>query len=814
MKTIVMAAVLLAGAGARAPAAETPPPLDAARYDRATQFIADRLAPLALNVRILPHWHMAPREHFTWRRETGGGRAEFISVDAATGRKTPAFDAVIIAKGLSAASGKPVDAQQLPFYDFDEIATDIRFSDGAKTWVCSTSQPQCRDSGIAPADPMAVASPDGKWLAYVEQGNIWVRSADGATKFALTSDAESHWTYAADPEASQAINTFGPARTPPGIGTARNGPPTPPSAPLLIWSPDSRLIFADRIDERRVRDKSITQSTPTNGTVGPITWTWKSAQPNDPELPMAESWLFDVAARQGRKVDLPALALTFFDPVGAAEAWWSADSRQVNLIRRSRYSKSMTLHLIDADTGKVQSPITEAGNTFVEMGALGEKPMTQLLANGDVLWFSERSGYGHLYLYNGRTGALKRQLTSGDWTVRNILSVDQGNGLVYLAGNEHEAGDDPYWRKIYSLRLSDGKLTLLTPENADHFVWSEQQSVGSTKASPISRDPAASFGFSPSGKYFIDSYGRFDQPTKHVLRDASGRAITVIDTTDVSGMTAIGWQPPERFSALAADGKTMLYGMLWKPTDFDPAKHYALLDSIYPGPQSNRVKPWFSQAVQDSASSKAWAELGMIVFSVDGRGTPGRSKRFHDNSYGGLGDVGNLDDHVAVSRELARRYPWIDLTRVGMYGASGGGYATAHALFTHPEFYRAGVSDAGNHDQRGYLTAWGETYNGPEVGDNYTRAANALLAPGLKGKLLLLHGDMDSNVLPYHTLQVADALMKANKDFELLIVPNFGHVTIASAGYPLRRAWDFMVTNLIGATPPVDYAFKPPAPPK
>ncbi|WP_303794381.1 prolyl oligopeptidase family serine peptidase [Sandarakinorhabdus limnophila] len=804
----IMALLLAASPALAAPV----PPIDAARYDRAARFLFERVQPLVRNTRIVPHWRQGAAEHFTWRRALADGGAEFVSVDAATGRQQPAFDATVVAAGLSAATGKPVVASALPFYDYDETATGIRFSAGAKTWDCATAVPKCTDAGIAPPDPMAIASPDGKWRAYVDNGNLWVRSADGTNRFALTSDAVPRYTYAVDPESSYAINTFGPARPPAGIGTSRTGPPTMRTPPALLWSPDSRLIFTNRLDERAVRDKSITQSTPTDGTTGPITWTWKSAQPNDPALPMAESWLFDVAARQGRKLAVPPQPISFMSAQNDASAWWSPDSREVTYLTRSRYAKAMTLLRIDAATGAITAPITETGTTFVEPASLGERPLTRVLANGDVLWFSEQSGYGHLSLRDGRTGAIKRVLTGGSWTVRNVLHVDEPRGLIYVAGNERQAGDDPYWRKVYRIRLSDGATRLLTPEAGDHHVASAQESAGSLVPSPLTRSPADQFGFAPSGRWFLDAHGRYDQPTRFVLRSADGRKIADIATTDASRLVATGWKPPERFSALAADGKTMLYGMLWKPTDFDPAKRYPLLDSIYPGPQSNRVKPGFGQAVADNASSMAWAELGMIVFSVDGRGTPGRSKAFHDQSYGRLGDAGNIDDHIAVARELARRHPWIDLDRVGMYGASGGGYATAHALFTHPEFYRAGVSDAGNHDQRGYLAVWGETYNGPEAGDNYTSAANALLAGGLQGKLLLLHGDMDSNVLPYHSLQVADGLIRANRDFEMLIVPNYGHVTIAGAGYPLRRAWDFMVQNLIGATPPPPHDFTPPAP--
>jgi dipeptidyl aminopeptidase/acylaminoacyl peptidase len=363
---------------------------------------------------------------------------------------------------------------------------------------------------------------------------------------------------------------------------------------------------------------------------------------------------------------------------------------------------------------------------------------------------------------------------------------------------------------VYRVGLIDGSVRLLTPEDADHRVASAQESAAPDK--PTS--PAGSMddlrGFSPSGRYFIDKILRTDTPTRTVLRAvADGRVIAEVDRSTFNRQKTLVYTPPERFSALAADGKTHLYGTIFRPSDFDPAKRYPIIDSPYPGPQANRTHVGFEANLFDGIGAQAMAELGFVVFTVDGRGTYGRSKSFHDESYGGLAQAGHLDDHVAVIQQLAQRYATIDADRAGIFGISGGGYATAHAMFTHPDVFKVGVADAGNHDQRAYLQVWGETYNGPEVGSNYTDAANALLAKNLKGKLLLMHGDMDINVSPYQTLQVVDALIKANKDFDLLIVPNAGHGTMWPFSYPLRRMWDYFVQHLQGATPPAQYDFAP-----
>jgi dipeptidyl-peptidase-4 len=585
-----------------------------------------------------------------------------------------------------------------------------------------------------------------------------------------------------------------PARSP--GATAETGRPLVHGLQILVHPPAG---------ERSIREIALVQSTPTDGSVRPLSNQWRYAMPNDAAVPETQPWIFDLANRTGRAV-AEAAPSVFFTPIQAGDAWWSPDGARVYVIVRSRYAKSMSLNVIDASTGISRQLLSETGKTFVESASLGERPMVYLLANHDILWFSERDGFGHLYLYDGSTGRLKRRLTEGPWTVRNVLHLDQVHGFIYIATNERNPAFDPYYRQIYRIRLSDGQLRLLTPEIADHAVRSTQEDgVIPDMVVDSARNPEASDGFSPSGRFFLDTYSRTDLAPVTVLRRSDGAFVAEIERADISRLMATGLVPPKRFSALAADGKTKLYGNLLRPSNFDPNKHYPVLDSVYPGPQEHRAQPNFLATVFDRLGAQAYAELGFIVVTVDGRGTHGRSKRFHDESYGGLAQAGHLDDHVAVLQELVRRYPYLDLDRVGIYGTSGGGYATVHAMEMFPDFFKVGVADAGNHDQRGYIAVWGETYNGPESGSNYTDAANPTLASKVKGKLFLLHGDMDSNVLPGQTLQLVDALIRANKDFDLLIVPNAGHGTLLSSRYALRRSWDFLVRNLMHAEPPDGY---------
>jgi dipeptidyl aminopeptidase/acylaminoacyl peptidase len=280
--------------------------------------------------------------------------------------------------------------------------------------------------------------------------------------------------------------------------------------------------------------------------------------------------------------------------------------------------------------------------------------------------------------------------------------------------------------------------------------------------------------------------------------------VATLEKADIAPLKAGGFIPPERFTAMAADGTTRIYGVILKPSNFDPAKRYPVIDQIYPGPQTRRTPTAFMDAIFDHSFSQAMAELGFIVVLVDGRGTPGRSKAFLDASYGKLANGGFIEDHVAAIQEIGRSRPWMDVDRVGIYGISGGGNATARAMFAFPDFFKVGVAQSGNHDQRGYTMMWGESYNGEDDGQNYLATSNAAIAKNLKGKLLLMHGDMDSNVSPALTLQVVDALIKANKDFDMKIIPNLGH---AWGDYATRMTWDYMVRNLMGAEPPKEYAF-------
>ena len=388
------------------------------------------------------------------------------------------------------------------------------------------------------------------------------------------------------------------------------------------------------------------------------------------------------------------------------------------------------------------------------------------------------------------TGALKNRITSGEGLVSGIERIDEKARVIYFTGLGWEKGHDPYFRRLYKVGFDGRGLTLLTPEDADHSV-----------------------SFSPSGRYFVDSFSKPDVPPATVLRNEAGKLVAKLEQADISPLLAADWQPPLPFSAKGRDGVTDVYGLLFRPTRFDPARKYPIVNSIYPGPQSGSVgSRSFSPARGDT---QALAELGFVVVQIDGMGTPNRSRSFHETYYGNMGD-NTLPDQVAAMKELAGRYPWIDIDRAGIYGHSGGGYAACDAMFRYPDFFKVGVSQAGNHDNRGYEDDWGEKWQGlltknEDGTSNYDDQANQNHAGNLKGKLLLAHGTTDGNVPPYLTLLVVDELIKANKDFDLILFPNRSH-GFGNEPYMIRRRWDYFVRWLLGVEPPREYPMKPASP--
>jgi len=619
--------------------------------------------------------------------------------------------------------------------------------------------PQQRAAGARPES----ISPDGKKAAFIREYNLWMRDVASGRETQLTTDGVKDFGYATD-----------------NAGWIRS------DRPVMVWSPDSRRIATFQQDDRHVGEMYLV----TTKVGHPELQAWKYPLPGDSVISMIHRVVIDVDAPRVTRLQMPpdAHRSTLCDHVvcrngeGWADVQWYADGSHVAFVSTSRDHKHEVLRVADATTGAVRDVLREDVATQYESGN-GMANWRVLPASNEAIWFSERDDWGQLYLYDLATGQLKTKITSGEGNVGQLRRVDEKTRTLYFVGNARERGRDPYFRHFYRIRMDGSGLTLLTPEDADHDI-----------------------SMAPSGQYFLDTYSRPDVPPVTVVRNLDGKRLATLETADISRLTATGWKPPVPITVKARDGKTDLYGLMYVPTTLDRSKKYPIVNHIYPGPQTGSVGGRsFSPARGDA---QALAELGFIVVEIDGMGTPWRSKSFHDAYYGKMGD-NTLPDQVAGMKELAQRFPYIDINRAGIYGHSGGGFAAADAMFRYPDFFKVGISEAGNHDQREYEDDWGERYHGllvrnPDGSDNYAAEANQIYAKDLKGKLLLAHGTTDDNVPPYNTLLVVNELIRANKDFDLLLLPNRGH-GFGNEAYMVRRRWDYFVRNLLGAEPPKEY---------
>ena len=624
--------------------------------------------------------------------------------------------------------------------------------------VCRPSEPE-----DAPrAGRYDELSPDRRKLAFTRDWNLWVRDVASGRETQLTKDGTRDFGYATD-----------------NAGWTRS------DRPILKWSPDSKKIATFQQDQRAVGEMYLVDTR-----VGhPVLQAWKYPLPGDETVTMIQRVVIDVERGKVVRLQMPPdqHRSSLCDDLACRGEWgdvqWSPDGSTVAFVSTARDHRREQLRVADAASGAIREVLEEKAETFFESGN-GAVNWRYLPASNEVIWFSERDNWGHLYLYDARSGHEKHAITSGDGNVTQLLRVDEKNRQLYFMAVGREAGRDPYFRHLYRIGMDGKGLQLLTPAAADHDV-----------------------SFSPSGRFFVDVYSRPEVPPVAELRDADGTLVLALETADVSRLAAAGWQPPTPITVKARDGATDLHGLLYKPTSFDPAQKYPIVNHIYPGPQTGSVgSRQFSAARGDA---QALAELGFVVVEIDGMGTPWRSKKFHEAYYGNMGD-NTLPDQVAAMKELAARYPWIDLERAGIYGHSGGGYAAADAMFRYPDFFKVGISEAGNHDNRVYEDDWAEKWQGllekkPDGTSNYDSQANQLVAANLKGKLLLAHGTLDANVPPNNTLLVVDALIKANKDFDLLMIPNANHGYGAASNYMMRRRWDYFVKWLIGVEPPKEY---------
>lgn len=606
-----------------------------------------------------------------------------------------------------------------------------------------------------------VLSPDKSKAAFVKDWNLWIRDTKTGLEKQLTTDGVENYGYATD-----------------NAGWRKS------EKPIILWSPDSKKIATFQQDQRHVSDMYLVETK-----VGePNLQQWKYPLPEDEKVIQIERVIIYVDEPKVVRFKIPADPRrgTLCDDIACSGSFddneWNSESTQLAFVSTSRDHKIEKLRIADATTGNVKEIFNETVETQYESGQ-GKVNWHYLSDSNEIIWYSERDNWGHLYLYNATTGELKHQITKGDFVVTQLLKIDEHNRKLYFLANGKEAGRDPYFSHFYSVDFSGKNLKLLTPENGNHTIF-----------------------LAPEADYFIDNYSQPNVPNVAVLRNLNGKLILSLEKEDISRLEAMGWKPPTPIKVKSRDNKWDLYGLMFAPTKLDASKKYPMVNYIYPGPQGGGVG---SRSFYPSRRDhQALAELGFIVVVIDGTCNPGRSKAFHDVCYGNMAD-NTLEDQILGIKQLAEKYPFMDLDRVGIWGHSGGGFATAAAMFRYPDFYKVGISESGNHDNRNYEDDWGERYIGLLKGDNYKEQANENYAKNLKGRLLLAHGNLDDNVPPYNTYLVVDALIKANKDFDLIIFPNARHGYGEDTNYMMRRRWDYFVKNLKGVNPPKEFEIKP-----
>jgi len=837
LKTIIRAAVLLASlvvaqnGGAQGTRSD---------YERALN-LRETTANKVFKDRVTAHW-MKDNKRFWYRNDLPEGKREFIFVDAERGIRRPAFDHERLTESLAKAANQEIEAGKLAIdrLTFDESGSSLTFSHNSSWWKCdlssyeieAVSRDERATSSLEPlrrprssrrtgeetsitfinrtekdieiywldserqrkhyatvtvgdqhrqhtfaghvwlvtdkdgktlvtfmAEEEAAdaiineqtireaatrrergeprrprsreQSPDGKWSAFIKDNNLYIRNLETDEETALTED-----------------------------GTEENG-----YSDRFYWSPDStKLLVLQTLkgDERKVY---LIESSP-DDQLQPKLHNYSYLKPGD-KIPIHKPHLFNITDK--RHIIIPDEL--FPNPWSISEIRWSPDSSRFTFLYNQRGHQLLRIISVDAANGQPRTIVNEQSETFIDYS--GKQFSRYLDDTNEIIWMSEQDGWNHLYLYDAETGNVKNQITRGNWVVRRVENVDEEKRQIWFQAGGILSGQDPYYIHYCRVNFDGSGLVVLTGGNGTHDIT-----------------------FSPDRCFFLDRRSRVGQPPVTELRSAEdGKLICKLERADWDMLLATGWQPPERFVAKGRDGKTDIYGIIIRPSNFDPGKTYPVIEKIYAGPQGAFVPKSFGLQTREHAI----AELGFIVVQMDGMGTSHRSKAFHDVCCKNLGDSG-FPDRILWMKAAATKYPYMDLTRVGIFGGSAGGQSALRGLLAHGDFYKVGVADCGCHDNRMDKIWWNEQWMGWPIGPHYEEQSNVTQAHKLQGKLLLTVGELDRNVDPASTMQVVDALIKADKDFDLLIVPGRGH-GVGETRYASRRRMDFFVRHLLGVEP-------------
>ena len=786
LRTLVLTAVLL---NLLVPAI-CPAQVTAADYDRAAR-LREKFQGLAVNIPEAAN-AIENTSRFWYRKSVKGGN-EFVLVDAATPIKKAAFDHQHLAEALSTATGEKYTAITLPFttFNYADNETAITFAAAGSNWSCSLTDYTCKKNGTtgqgqrggtqAPAINDADASP-AEFENDVEDGTVYLLPQQGQRGAAPNGGQQAQNNSKASPDGKweALILNYNVFIRPKGKTQPSDARPLSFDGSegnyytlgSIAWSPDSKRLVAYHVRPGYRREIHYVESSPADQ-LQPKYSTRVYAKPGD-VLDLAQPALFELDTRKQINIDNSL----FPNPYSISNPVWRKDGHAFTFEYNQRGHQLYRVIEADGVSGKTRAVITEESKTFINYRPLvpnpadtGKKVRYEIDDGKEIIWMSERDGWAHLYLYDGVTGRLKNQITKGNWLVRNVEKVDVAKRQVWFQASGMYPGKDPYFVHYYRINFDGTGLMALTEADATHSVT-----------------------FSSDMKYYVDNYSRVDlAPVSELHRSEDGKVILELDKGDISALLAAGWHPPEVFTAMGRDGKTDIWGVIFKPANLDPSKKYPVIESIYAGPQGSFVPKRFTVSVQPLT------ELGFVVAQIDGMGTANRSKTFQDVAFQNLGDAG-LPDRILWHKAVAARYPYYDISRVGVYGTSAGGQNATGAVLFHPEFYKVAVSNSGSHDNRMDKIWWNEHWMGWPLGPHYAASSNVDNAYRLQGKLLLVVPELDTNVDPSSTYQVVNALIKANKKFDFLVVPGGDHG--AGGAYYQRLLQDFFVHHLLGIEPP------------
>jgi dipeptidyl aminopeptidase/acylaminoacyl peptidase len=726
-------------------------------------------------------------------RDPVKGGEHYILADPAKGKQVATFDNAKLAAALAAATKKKVDPARLGVSGYTpENNGGFAVTTRGGLYHCDVTVSVCTPEpapkppvalpekpGSQPATPPRPAtgrraavptnpSPDRKLEAFVRDHNLWVRTVATGVERQLTTDGVTDFGYATDNAGWQHSD-----------------------AAVLTWSADSTKIATFQQDQRKTGMMYLVPTTNRHPTLE----AWRYPLVGDKDVTMIEPVVIDVASATVTRLKTAPLehrSMECDDVSCDGDGRWndvefSPDDSKLAFVATSRDHKDEWVRVADTASGDVHEVYHEHVDTYY--GWQAKTDWKVLWGSGEFLWVSERSNWAQVYLYDLATGKLKGEVTHGDGPVSDLKYVDEKDRVLYFTATGKQKDVHPYYEQLYRVGLDGKDQMLLTPEPMDHQITA-----------------------APDGSTFVDVYSTVDTPQTAVVRDTTGKVLLTLAKQDISALLAAGWKPPLPITVKARDGKTLLYGYAERPTNFDPAKKYPVVDNVYPGPQDAActLGGWGFRAAH--GDDQSLADLGFVVLCIDGMGNPHRTKSFHDAHASKPDEMGDdtIPDQVSGIKDLATQYSWIDVAHVGIWGHSGGGNATVSAMLHFPEFFQVGWAESGNHDNRDYEDDWDERWAGLEVigadgKSNYDAHANQNYAKNLKGHLMLTHGTMDDNVPPSNTMLVADALIKANKNFDLLMIPNAHHGYAAAGPYVMRRRWDYFVRYLGGGVPPEEY---------